>query len=475
MQDSKQRQPEQSKRASGRKVAAPKLESLEQLNLNAAGLDVGDSQIYVCVPEGRSEVAVRVFSTFTADLHALADWLSACQVTTVAMESTGVYWIPVFQILEKRGFEVYLVNAQYIKNVTGKKTDILDCQWIQQLHTYGLLHQSFRPDDETCALRSFVRHREMLLRYRASHVQQIQKALHQMNLKLMNVLSDVTGQTGLRILRDILAGVRDPQQLAKHRDHRCRRSEEDIAKSLEGDYRAEHLFALGQAVELYDIYTEKLQACDVQIEQHLARFQPRIDIEQYPLPPSTRPPALKPKNDPPTDLRPALYQLAGVALTQIDGLNILSIQTILAEVGTDMSKWRTVKHFTAWLGLCPHNQKTGGKIIRTKTKKTDNRANLAFRQAAATLGRSKSALGVFYRRMKAKLGTPKAVVATAHKLARIVYHLLKYQVPFVAQSPEQEDAQYRERALRNLQRKARKLGAKLVIDSGQANQECLVS
>jgi len=200
------------------------------------------------------------------------------------MESTGVYWIPVFQILEKRGFEVYLVNAQYIKNVTGKKTDILDCQWIQQLHTYGLLHKSFRPDDETCALRALVRHREMLLRYRASHVQHIQKALHQMNLKLMNMLSDVTGQTGLRILRDILAGVRDPHQLAKHRDHRCRRGEEDIAKSLEGDYRAEHLFALGQAVELYDIYTEKLQACDVEIEQHLARFQPRIDIEQYPLP-----------------------------------------------------------------------------------------------------------------------------------------------------------------------------------------------
>ncbi|HCF25820.1 MAG TPA: IS110 family transposase [Cyanobacteria bacterium UBA11049] len=451
------------------------VESLNVLHVNACGIDIGSASHWVSVPPERDVQAVREFGCYTPDLMAMVAWLQHCQIETVAMESTGVYWIPVFQILEKRGFEVYLVNAQYIKNVTGKKTDILDCQWIQQLHTYGLLHKSFRPDDETCALRSLVRHREMLLRYRASHVQHIQKALHQMNLKLMNVLSDVTGQTGLRILRDILAGVRDSHQLAKHRDHRCRRSEEDIAKSLEGDYRSEHLFALGQAVELYDIYTEKLQACDIEIEQHLARFQPRIDIEQYPLPPSTRPPAIKPKNDPPTDLRPALYQLAGVDLTQIDGLNILSIQTILAEVGTDMSKWRTVKHFTSWLGLCPHNQKTGGKIIRTKTKKTDNRANLAFRQAAATLGRSKSALGVFYRRMKAKLGTPKAVVATAHKLARIVYHLLKYQVPFIAQSPEQEDAQYRERALRNLQRKAHKLGAKLVIDSIQVNQEGLVS
>lgn len=447
-----------------REIAAPKLESLQQINLNAAGLDVGASEIYVCVPEGRSESSVRVFSSFTADLQALADWLSHCQVTTVALESTGVYWIPIFQILETRGFDVYLVNAHYIKNVTGKKTDILDCQWIQQLLTYGLLHKSFRPDDATCVLRALVRHREMLLRYRASHIQHMQKALQQMNLKLTNVLSDVTGQTGLRIIRDILAGVRDPQQLAKHRDHRCRKSETEIAKSLEGDYRAEHLFALQQSVELYDIYTEKLSACDAEIELQLANFSPRIDLATHPLPPATRPPAIRPKNDPPTDLRPALYQLAGVDLTQIDGLSILSIQTILAEIGTDMSKWKTVKHFTSWLGLSPQNQKTGGRVIRTRTKKTNNRANLAFRQAAATLGRSQSALGVFYRRMKVKLGTPKAVVATAHKLARMVYHLLKYQVPFSALPPEQEDARYRERALRNLQRKAVKLGARLVIE-----------
>ena len=447
-----------------RHVDAPALESLKQINLDAAGLDVGVSEIYVCVPEGRSSSSVRVFSSFTADLHALADWLSQCQIKVVAMESTGVYWIPIFQILEARGFEVYLVNAQYIKNVTGKKTDILDCQWIQQLLTYGLLHKSFRPDDATCVLRSLVRHRDMLLRYRASHTQHIQKALHQMNLKLSNVLTDVTGATGMRILRDILSGVRDPQQLAQHRDHRCGKSAAEIAKSLEGDYRREHVFALQQAVELYDIYTEKLQACDVEIEQQMAQFEPRVDLEQHPLPPATRPRAIRPKNDPATDLRPALYQMAGVDLTQIDGLNILSIQAILSEIGTDMSQWKTVKHFTSWLGLSPHHEKTGGKIIRSKTRKTDNRANHAFRLAAATLGRSQSALGVFYRRMKVKLGTPKAVVATAHKLARIVYHLLKYQVPFSALPPAQEDARYRERALRNLQRKALKLGARLVVD-----------
>jgi hypothetical protein len=286
-----------------------------------------------------------------------------------------------------------------------------------------------------------------------------------MNLKLTNVISDVTGVTGLRIIRDILSGQHDPKELAKHRDHRCRKNEVEIAKSLEGDYRNELLFTLRQTVELYDLYTEKLRACDKEIEQQLAYFEPKIDINEQPLPPATRPPAIRPKNDPPSDIRPALYQMAGVDLTQIDGLNILSIQSILSEIGTDMSKWPTVKHFTSWLGLCPQNQKTGGKVIRTKTKKTDSRANLAFRQAAASLGRSQTALGNFYRRMKTKLGTPKAVVATAHKLARIVYHMLKYQVSFSAIPPEQEDERYRQRLLHNLQRKAQKLGAKLILET----------
>ena len=449
--------------SSSEEISAPKLDSLKQIHLNAAGLDIGDKEIYVCVPEGRSDKSVRVFPTFTADLHALANWLQQCQVETVAMESTGVYWIPIFQILESRGFEVYLVNAQYIKNVTGKKTDILDCQWIQQLHTYGLLHKSFRPDDQICVLRSLVRHRDMLLRYRASHIQHIQKALQQMNLKLTNVLSDVTGLTGMTIIRDILSGVRDPYELAKHRHHHCRKSEAEIAKSLEGDYRPEHIFSLRQAVELYDIYTEKLQACDLEIEQRLEAFDPKIDLADCPLPAATHP-GIRGKNDPDTDLRTMLYQMAGVDLTQIDGLNIATVQTILSEIGTDMSKWPTVKHFTSWLGLSPNNSKTGGKIIRTKTKKTDSRANLAFRQGAASLGRSKSALGKYYRRMKIKLGTPKAVVATAHKLARIVYHMLRNGAPFAAVPPEHEDKRYHERALRNLQRQAQKLGAKLVVE-----------
>jgi transposase len=410
------------------------------------------------VPAGRDEQPVREFSTFTADLYALADWLTHCQVTTVAMESTGVYWIPIFQILESRGFEVLLVNAAHIKNMAGKKSDVLDCQWVQQLHTYGLLRASFRPDELTCALRSLVRHREMLTSHRAIHIQHMQKALQQMNLKLTSVLRDVTGQTGLAIVRAIVNGVRDPQQLAQHRHHCCNHSMADFVRALTGDYRAEHVFALRQALELFDVYSEKLRVCDHEIEQQLAQFTPKVDLPTQPLPPPTQRPSKRPKNHPPQDIRPALYQLSGVDLTQIDGLDVLTVQTILSEIGTDMSRWPTVKHFTSWLGLSPNNQITGGKIIRTRTKKTTNRANQAFRQAAHALTRSQSALGQFYRRMRAKLGPPKAITATAHKLARIVYTLLKAQVPFAKLPPELDDAQWRARALRQLERQAQKLG-----------------
>lgn len=450
--------------AKDKEVKVRQLESLKQINLNAAGLDIGSAEIYACVPEGRDTQSVRVFPTFTVDLNDLADWLERCGVKSVAMESTGVYWIPVFQILEERGFEVYLVNAHHIKNVTGKKTDILDCQWIQQLHTYGLLRASFRPDEATCALRSLVRHREMLIRCRASHIQHMQKALHQMNVQLTNVLSDITGVTGMKIIRDIIAGNHDPHQLATYRDWRCGQSEAEIAKSLEGDYRPEHLFALQQAVELYDVYNEKIKACDGEIERQFAHFSCQVDLTQSPLPPSRRPPSTRPKNHPDFDLRSQLYQMAGVDLTQIDGFDVLTVQTVLSEIGVNMSKWPTVKHFTSWLGVSPQNDKTGGKVVRTKTKKTDNRANLAFRQAAASLKHSKSALDNFYRRMRTKLGTPKAIVATAHKLARIVYHMLKYRVPFEAVPPEQADEQYRQRVLKQLERKAHQFGARLIID-----------
>lgn len=446
----------------GNAVKAPTLDTLKQINLNAAGLDVGASEIYVCVPEGRDEQLVRVFETFTPDLRALADWLKQCQVTTVAMEATGVYWIPIFQILESYGFEVYLVNAHHIKNVRGKKTDILDCQWIQQLHTYGLLQASFRPNEQICALRSLVRHREMLLRCRASHIQHMQKALQQMNLQLTQVLSDITGATGLLILRTIVAGNHDPQQLAQYRHQNCTKSETDIAKALTGDYRPEHLFALQQALELYDCYSDKIQICEQHIEHQLAQLNPQL---KHPLPPKKSRKRRKTKNQLASDLRQQLHQIAGVDLTAIDGLNVLIVQTILSEIGTDMSKWPTVKHFTSWLGLSPQNDKTGGKVVSSRTRKTTNRANLAFRQAAVSLKHSQSALGVFYRRMRAKLGTPKAVVAAAHKLARIVYTLLKYRVPYQALPAEQVDRQYQQRLLHRLQKQAQQLGAQLILPS----------
>jgi transposase len=440
----------------------PTVDVLKQINVNAAGLDIGDDQIYAAVPEGQDKKSVRVFGTFTTHLHTLVDWLEACEVTTVAMESTGIYWIPIYEILEKRGFEVYLVNASHIKNVTGKKTDILDCQWIQQLHTYGLLRASFRPPEDIAALRSLVRHRANLIRSATAEIQHMQKALQLMNLKLTNVVSDITGLTGMCIIRDIVSGVHDPGALAKHRDPRCAKGQNEIALALQGNYKAEHLFALKQALEAYDFYQSQIQRCDEQMEGLYNVFEPQVDIDERPLP-SSRKRRRKPKdNEPDFDLRLYLYQMAGVDLTEIDGINVLTAQVVLSEIGTDMSKWPTVKHFTSWLGLCPHNDKTGGKVIRTRTRKTQNRAAAALRMSASTLSHSHSALGGYYRRMRAKLGAPEAVTATAHKLARIIYAMLKNQTEYQDPGEGYYEEQARQRAIKNLKRKANQLGFQLM-------------
>jgi transposase len=434
------------------------LDALEQINLNAAGVDVGAEEIFVAIPKGRDEETVRSFPTFTADLERLADWLAACDIETVAMESTGVYWIPLYEILESHGFEVCLVNARHLKNVDGRKTDVLDCQWIQQLHTYGLLRGSFRPPEEICAIRSLVRQRDMLVRYRAAHIQHMQKALQQMNVQLTNVLSDITGVTGMKIIRDIIAGLRDPYRLAQHRDKRCAKSEEEIIKSLEGNYRHEHLFALKQAVELYDVYEQKLCECDKELETLYRKFDaPQKPGEGNNLPPKPRT-GKRRKNQAHFDLAASLYQVAGVDLTQVDGIDALTAQTIISEIGLDMTQWPTVKHFTSWLGLSPRNDVTGGKVKRRGTRKTKNRANTALRLGAQTLARGDSALAAFYRRMRARHGPPKAITATAHKLARIVYYMLKYQQDYIDPGTTYYEQQQRERAIRNLQRRARKLG-----------------
>ena len=440
----------------------PKLEALEQINFNAAGLDIGDKEIYVAVPEGRDEVSVRVFKTFTVELYALADWLESCSVDTVAMESTGVYWIPIYDILETRGVEVYLVNARHIKNVSGRKTDILDCQWILQLHTYGLLQASFRPAEEIRALRALVRHRENLIKGMTREIQHMQKALQQMNVKLNNVISDLTGVTGMLIVRDIVAGERDPRKLAQHRNEHCAKSEAEIAKSLQGHYKPEHVFELKQALAGYDFYQRQIKECDVEIERRYAGLEPRDNGNDTPLSPPKRKRNKTSKNAPDFDLRLHLYRWAGVDLTQIDGPDVLTIQKVLTEIGVDMSPWPTVKHFTSWLGLCPHNDKTGGKVIRRGTKKTQNRAAAALRMAAQSLVHSKSALGTYHRKMRAKLGKAEAVTASAHKLARIIYAMLKNQTEYVDPGQDYYEEQARQRALKRLKRSAQDLGFEII-------------
>ena len=435
-------------------------EGLKVIQPSAAGLDIGSEEIWAAVAPGRGGETVRKFGTFTPDLNALADWLMSCGVDTVAMESTGVYWIPVYEILEERGLKVHVVNARHVKNVPGRKTDIQDCQWIQGLHSVGLLRGSFRPESEIVALRAYLRHRAGLIEHRSAHIQHMQKALQQMNVLLPQVVSDITGVTGLAIIRAILAGERNPQQLAALRQPGCKRSEQEIAKALTGHYRAEHVFALKQALALYDFYTEQLAECDAQIERQFANFKPVAD-DLPPLPPTGKSGSHS-KNGPSYDARSYLYHMTGVDLVAISGLNESTVQTIISEVGTDLSAFPTEKHFCSWLGLAPHNDISGGKRLRSRTLKTKSRAGQAFRMAAQSVARSPdSASGAFYRRMKARLGAQQAIVATAHKIARAYYHILKHRTPFHDMGGEEYERRARQRELKNLQKRAAKLGFSL--------------
>ncbi|MBI3245419.1 MAG: IS110 family transposase [Deltaproteobacteria bacterium] len=433
----------------------------------AAGLDIGAQEIWACVPAERDAQPVRAFGTFTPDLHALADWLVQCQVTTVAMESTGVYWIPIYEVLETRGLEVYLVNARHLKHVPGRKSDVQDCQWLQQLHSYGLLTASFRPAEDMRVLRAYVRQRAMLLEHRAGHIQHMQKALQQMNVQLTQVLSDITGTTGMQIIRAIVAGERAPQVLARLRHGRCQRSEAEIAKALSGHYRAEHVFALKQALALYDFSTEQVRECDRYLEQHYAAIKPTYDEPPPPLGPDPKPNSHA-KNAPAFDVRACLYRLLGFDLTATEGLEASSAQVIVAEIGTDMSKWPTEKHFASWLGLAPHNDISGGKVLRSKPLKGNRRAAQALRLAAQTLGRTQTALGSYDRRLRARKGPTQAITATAHKLARMLYHVLTHRTPYQPQPQEIYEQLLRQRALRHLKRTAMRLGFTLLPHPGAA-------
>ncbi|MBR8835157.1 MAG: IS110 family transposase [Stigonema ocellatum SAG 48.90 = DSM 106950] len=436
----------------------------EQINQNAAGIDLGGGEHWVCVPPDKVEKNVRKFGCFTPDLIAMADWLIECGVTTVAMEATGVYWIPVFQILEAKGLEVRLVNAHHVKTVPGRKTDVNDCQWLQQLHTYGLLSGSFRPEDEVCVLRSYIRQRDSLIKSASTHVQRMQKALIQMNLHLHKVISDITGHTGMAIIRAIVAGEHDPQVLADLKDPRIKSSTNEIAKALTGDYRLEHLFVLKQELTLYEVYQKEIAIIDQQIEKCLADFEPKTLDEL----PATKKKRRKKStaNHPDFDLRKYLYRMAGVDFTLIDGLDALTVQTILSEVGLDRERFPTVKHFSSWLGLSPGQKITGGKVKSSQTRQVVNRAANAFRMAAFSLTQSRSALGAFYRRLRSRLGAPKAITATAHKLARMFYRMWTHAGEYIDPGMDYYEQQYQDLILKNLQKKANALGLELVPKSG---------
>lgn len=433
-------------------------EQMPLINPNAAGIDIGHREHWCAVPIDRSAQPVRRFGTFTEDLEAMADWLESCGVKTVAMESTGVYWIAAFQILERRGFEVRLVNARHVKNVSGRKSDVMDCQWIQRLHSYGLLNGSFRPADAMCVLRSYLRYRDELVCARSVQCQHMQKALQQMNVQLHQVLSDVTGLSGLRIIEAILQGERDGQKLAALADRRVRASQATIAKAMKGDYRPEHLFVLRCAYELHQAYEQKIEQCDEQAVAQMATLPSRT--EQAPPPRKAGRAAVRDKVAG-IDLRVELYRWTGVDLTAIEGIGVLTAEVILSEIGTDMSRWRSEKHFTSWLGLCPDNRISGGKILSSHTRHVINPVSDALRVAAMTLQNSKTALGAFYRRMRARLGAASAITATAHKLARLIYRLLKHGEAYVQKGMEYYEQQYRQRMLHNLKKTAASLGFQL--------------
>jgi transposase len=434
---------------------------LQRLNLNAAGIDIGSKSHFVAVPEGSDMEPVREFDCFTSDLNRLADWIISCGVTTVAMESTGTYWIPVFEILESRGLEVKLVNSYHVKNVPGRKSDVMDCQWIQQLHTYGLLEAAFRPPEQICALRAYIRHRMNQVRYASAHVQHMQKALTQMNLLLHNVVTDITGVTGMRIIKAILEGERDTRVLAAMRDKRCKNSIEVIAKSLQGNYRPEHLFSLKQAVATFEFYQAQIADCDREIEMLLATFDSATE--------DTKPPESKAGKSGKAQgtahaftLQNELFRVTGVDLTRIDGIDINTAVKVISEIGFDMNRWKSEKHFASWLGLSPGSKITGGKRLSGKTKKVVNRAATALRLAASSLYRSRCALGAYYRRMKGRLGAPKAITATAHKLARLVYSMLKYGTDYTDLGQDYYEQRYKSKVIQNMKKRALELGFDLV-------------
>ena len=451
----------QRRQAYGKARVSPSV--LERINPNAAGIDCGSAEHFVAVPPDRDSTPVRSFRTFTGDLERLAVWLRACGVTSVAMEATGVYWIPVYEILESRGFEVLLVNARHIKHVAARKSDVVDCEWLRDLHMVGLLRGSFRPTDAIVALRAYLRHRHTLVETAVTCVQRMQKALVQMNVQLPLVVSDITGVTGLCILRDIVAGRRDPEQLAQHRDPRCHASIPEIVAALTGNYRPEHVFALQQHLALFEACQIHLTACDATIDQCVQRLAATVAVPTAPLPAPRVAPRKARRLEPAFEIRGPLYQLTGgIDLTQIDGLAPYSALALVAEIGTDMTRWRTEKHFTSWLTLAPQNRVSGGRLLSSRTEPSANRAAAILRMAAMTLGRTQTALGAFYRRLAARIGKAQALTATARKLAILVYRALKGELVYADPGADVYNRHQRARRLRQIRDRAATLGFDLI-------------
>ena len=433
--------------------------SLPSLRANAAGIDIGAREIFVGVPADRDKDSVQSFPTFTEDLHRLADWLVRCKIDTVAMESTGVYWIPLFQILEARGIEVCLVNAQHVRHVPGRKSDVLDCQWLQYLHSVGLLKASFRPEQDVCAVRSLLRHRDGLVEMASAHVQHMQKALDQMNIQIHHVISDITGVTGLGIIDSIVAGKRNPKELAKLRDHRIKATEATIAKSLVGDYRPEHIFTLKQSLNAYRHYQQLIADCEHEVHQRLHAFDSKHQ---------DGPPSAADSTDTTTaeesgfDLHRHLVRIYGTDLTRIPGFQILRVQNIFGELGADLSKFPEAASFAAWLNLCPNDGTSAGRRIRSRKNKTKNRTATAFRLAALSLHHNKSFLGDFYRSQRSRHGAPMAIKITAHKLARIFYHLVTTRQSYDETVYAKQEILNEKRQLGRLQSQAHRMGYTLI-------------
>jgi transposase len=448
----------QQRREMMRKMQSDEL-SLEVVHTDAAGVDIGNETHYVAVPPSRDPQPVRCFGCTTAELRAMADWLQRCRIRTVAMQSTGVYWIAVSDILEQAGLEVYLVNARDTKNLPGRKTDVQESQWLMKLHTYGLLRNSFRPSRQVRTLRTYWRQRQDLVQMAGEHVQRMQKVLTQMNIQLANVISDISGVTGQAIIKAILNGERDPRELAAYRHGRVQASEKEIAQSLEGNWQDDLLFVLQQEEAGYEFCQKQMAECDRQLEQCLQQMEDRS--QGAVLPAEKRKSRLRKKtarNAPGFDVRTLLFRMTGIDLPQIDGIEVMTAMTVFSEVGWDMSKWKTENHFVSWLRLCPNNKISGGKIIGKDRIPTNNRAAAALRMSANSLRLSNSYLGAQFRRLRSRLGPPVATKAMAAKLARLVYNILRHGIKYVDKGAEVYEFQHRQHQINFLKRKAAMLG-----------------